>query len=348
MDSQLPSGIRREVPYHEVVGGRIDTILAMCEDRRDTFGTDPASGAGMSLSGKAELPSGVRTPLPVDMGSGCWDWYRISNDLILSVTDARYRTDASVNTSLDDVVKIRFLMEGAIDLNFGGRRGEVGPSVLFSCHPAATIDFYRFRPSCRQRMVVLHCRRPFFDALLHRADDRVPAGAGARFVDGVTLPLVPELVTHMAPLLHSRSNGTLDPLYKSAKSIELLCATLEYAIDAHSDPRDRRQNDRLIVERTCALLLDNLMSPPNLDEIAAAVGTSRTRLTSCFRQATGLSVADYVHEHRMKLATSMLTHSHLPISEVAYRVGYDHPANFTAAFVRRFGVTPRNYRRGKD
>ena len=165
MDSQLPSGIRREVPYHEVVGGRIDTILAMCEDRRDTFGTDPASGAGMSLSGKAELPSGVRTPLPVDMGSGCWDWYRISNDLILSVTDARYRTDASVNTSLDDVVKIRFLMEGAIDLNFGGRRGEVGPSVLFSCHPAATIDFYRFfRPSCRQRMVVLHCRRPFFDA----------------------------------------------------------------------------------------------------------------------------------------------------------------------------------------
>ena len=31
-------------------------------------------------------------------------------------------------------------------------------------------------------------------------------------------------------------------------------------------------------------------------------------------------------KHRMKLATSMLTHSHLPISEVAYRVGYDHPA----------------------
>jgi AraC-like DNA-binding protein len=33
------------------------------------------------------------------------------------------------------------------------------------------------------------------------------------------------------------------------------------------------------------------------------------------------------------------------VSQVAYRIGYSHPANFSAAFKRHFGLTPRDVRR---
>lgn len=53
---------------------------------------------------------------------------------------------------------------------------------------------------------------------------------------------------------------------------------------------------------------------------------------------------DTLDSTRMKLATGYIEQSHLAITEIAYLLGFSDASNFTRAFRRWFGVSPREYR----
>jgi AraC family transcriptional regulator len=80
--------------------------------------------------------------------------------------------------------------------------------------------------------------------------------------------------------------------------------------------------------------------------IAHAVGLSRNHLMRRFKTATGTTLHAYVEEMRTARAKALLAADALPIKEIAYRVGFNGPSSFSAAFVRKTGVTPQDYRRG--
>ena len=44
-------------------------------------------------------------------------------------------------------------------------------------------------------------------------------------------------------------------------------------------------------------------------------------------------------------AAELLTDTALPVIEIASRVGYENQSKFSAVFRKRFGVSPREYRR---
>ncbi len=57
------------------------------------------------------------------------------------------------------------------------------------------------------------------------------------------------------------------------------------------------------------------------------------------------SVKKIVDETRHQLSTAYLDQSHLSIKEVAYSLGFNDPSNFSRAFRRWEGMTPKEYRR---
>lgn len=61
----------------------------------------------------------------------------------------------------------------------------------------------------------------------------------------------------------------------------------------------------------------------------------------------GTSVARYVMKRRLDRAHHDLTDprlAHLPIADVAARLGFKRPSHFTHVFKTRFGVNPREHR----
>lgn len=56
----------------------------------------------------------------------------------------------------------------------------------------------------------------------------------------------------------------------------------------------------------------------------------------------------YIQRIRIETAARLLRYSNLPISEVAYRVGYDAPNSLTKSFKQLYGITPAGYRNNKD
>ena len=79
--------------------------------------------------------------------------------------------------------------------------------------------------------------------------------------------------------------------------------------------------------------------------IARAVGLSRNHLMRQFKMVTGSTLHAYVEEMRTARAKALLAADALPIKEISFRVGFNSPSSFTAAFTRRTGVTPLDDRR---
>jgi AraC-like DNA-binding protein len=80
---------------------------------------------------------------------------------------------------------------------------------------------------------------------------------------------------------------------------------------------------------------------------AAARLHRSTRTIERNLRAAGTTFRELVDEHRRARAASLLADPAVPLAQVGERVGYDDAANFGRACRRWFGVSPREYRRGR-
>lgn len=87
-------------------------------------------------------------------------------------------------------------------------------------------------------------------------------------------------------------------------------------------------------------MLDEL----TLNEIARRAGCNGTTLQREFRAAVGVSIDQYRRECRLLRAAAALRHQDASVARAAEIAGYGSQANFSTAFRRHFGVTPKRYR----
>ncbi len=80
-------------------------------------------------------------------------------------------------------------------------------------------------------------------------------------------------------------------------------------------------------------------------DLAASVNLGASRLTHLIRVHAQTSIRDLLRRRRMAEAARLLATTHGRISEICYYVGFTDVCNFTHAFRREFGLSPRAYRR---
>ena len=93
------------------------------------------------------------------------------------------------------------------------------------------------------------------------------------------------------------------------------------------------------------ILMENMISPPPLMELAAQAGLSVTTLTRGFRKIYGASVFEFLRNERLEKAKMLLESGAANVTEAAYAVGFSSPAHLTRMFFRRFGISPSALRR---
>jgi DNA-binding response OmpR family regulator len=106
------------------------------------------------------------------------------------------------------------------------------------------------------------------------------------------------------------------------------------------------KRDRRMFTQAVAVLNRRLTEPPSGSELAHAVGTNQQRLTRIFREQVGMSAYEYLQQLRLERGRGLLHDTDLQVQLIADRVGYRHAGDFTRAFRRHFGITPRQYRLG--
>lgn len=89
--------------------------------------------------------------------------------------------------------------------------------------------------------------------------------------------------------------------------------------------------------------LQDMQEIPTLDELATLCRLSVRQLTRGFRASRGCSIGDYVANHRIDRAKSLLACDR-SIKAVAYALGFTSPSGFCFAFRRATGMTPSEFR----
>ncbi len=79
--------------------------------------------------------------------------------------------------------------------------------------------------------------------------------------------------------------------------------------------------------------------------LAGAIGTSRANLARRFSALVGEPVMTYLTRWRMTLAADLIAQPDSTVAAVSSQVGYASPFGFSAAFKRRYGVSPTEHRR---
>lgn len=64
-----------------------------------------------------------------------------------------------------------------------------------------------------------------------------------------------------------------------------------------------------------------------------------------FKASTGLTIHAYVEQVRLAKAKALLSDTDIQLKEIAFRLGFSNAANFSAAFRKSAGESPREFRR---
>lgn len=83
---------------------------------------------------------------------------------------------------------------------------------------------------------------------------------------------------------------------------------------------------------------------PTIGTLARLLGMSPRRLTTLFRDTTGLTVRAWVEMKRMEQARRLLVETDQPLKMIAYDLGFANQGVFSTAFRRVAGLAPSAYR----
>jgi AraC-like DNA-binding protein len=104
-------------------------------------------------------------------------------------------------------------------------------------------------------------------------------------------------------------------------------------------PRDRAR-----ILSTIRYIETAYAEPCSLDQLAQSVKLSRYHFLRTFMAVTGQSPNQYVINTRLRVAADFLLTTSEPVSEIAFKVGFNDLSYFHARFRTVFGCSPRRFR----
>ncbi len=114
--------------------------------------------------------------------------------------------------------------------------------------------------------------------------------------------------------------------------------------DQQQTPAQRVANSRLLQEAR-DILYAEYKNPPSITTLCKRIGTNPFKLKQLFREHLNTTPYGFLMDIRMQHAAKLLKNREMPINLIAEAVGYQHPGNFSAAFSRYFGSSPKTLKK---
>lgn len=232
-------------------------------------------------------------------------------------------------------IQILWILEGTLGLEMADQKIESAAGTCYRL-PAGLVHRVVQRPD--------HPRVVFLDMRLWQ-DEHSPL---ARFLDALGSQIVFRAAVEplRAGAAELRGALALAGIRRTARVQAVVWQMLEAMIagsveagpagGADTDPRLR------IVE---SVMREHVGQPPEVEQLAAAAGLSRSQLTRLFKACRGVGPAERFRQIRVDKGRELLATSTLSIKEVAHVCGFVCPNHFCRVFLRLAGLTPGDYRR---
>jgi AraC-like DNA-binding protein len=298
---------------------------------------------------------GFRHDYDLNVAKGGWEFYKLGQGLCLAITDMVPALPIPRRHSSADFLVLTAMVDGRIQIARDGSFGASGDMENGFCtiyglsagDELATL----YEPGRHLRWVSVFIDRLAFSAATGIDAGELPSDMGQFLVDGGRLPhrnvpLSPAASLAVHQLMERPFENGFRRAFLTAKALELACHTLfSLAQSDQGETANFSTADYRKLHAAMRMIRSNLQQPPNVQQLADAVGLSRHRLQLGFRVVYGDTAGRIRDKVRMDLALDLVRDSPMSMIEIALETGYEHAASFTRAFKAAFGVSPQTMRR---
>lgn len=159
------------------------------------------------------------------------------------------------------------------------------------------------------------------------------------------LPIDAAMFQSVNSILQGEENPELKHLYLYARVLDLLRLQQLSFVRTHSPQQIHVKNEydkeRILFARD--YLLTHLDAPPSLLQLAAIAGINEFKLKRGFKELFNHTVFGYLAEVRLEMARRALLQKQKNVTQIAFELGYASLQHFSAAFKKKFGVSPREF-----
>lgn len=127
--------------------------------------------------------------------------------------------------------------------------------------------------------------------------------------------------------------------------LECMAMISRYLPQKEKEPEENKAN--FLIGAAISFMVRHYAEKITLDRLAKQVNMSTRNFCRHFRNATGSSPMEYLNHIRLTHALLMVQDSRVSIEEIAGLCGYCDNSHLYRQFRAAYGVSPREYRRGK-
>ncbi|MGZ8152623.1 MAG: helix-turn-helix transcriptional regulator [Methylovulum sp.] len=155
-------------------------------------------------------------------------------------------------------------------------------------------------------------------------------------------PISPQGVIAARQLLTANVPETLRRVFIHAQTLSLLTAELSPFFEEKEQSTEKfNQKDKAIADLARDILVQEFKNPPSIPALSKRVGTNQFKLKQLFHHFFNTTPYGLLLEIRMNNAYQLLVSTCCQVSAAADFVGYQHASNFSSAFIKYFGVSPK-------
>lgn len=133
--------------------------------------------------------------------------------------------------------------------------------------------------------------------------------------------------------------------------VEKLCALRDAALRANPSliyAETQADSDGEIVRSIKQYIDEHYAEDLSQEDVAQRFFINKFQLSRMFKQEFGVNYQDYLIGARVKAAARLLLGTDLKLYEIAERTGFGEPSYLSNVFKKYYGVSPREYRGGKE
>ena len=107
---------------------------------------------------------------------------------------------------------------------------------------------------------------------------------------------------------------------------------------------ENRQKNEL-VERTKNYIFQNLHSEIIIGEVGKEIGVNSSYLSDLFHKVEGITIQQFIHREKVRLAENMLRYSEYDVKDIANYLSFCSQSYFGSVFKDQTGMSPAKYRK---
>ncbi|RSX53584.1 L-rhamnose operon regulatory protein rhaS [Bifidobacterium goeldii] len=236
-------------------------------------------------------------------------------------------------TSFDSFL-LMYIRRGAFDVvtDEGAQRATKGDFVLLDCY-----KHHSYSTNIDSEVLWMHFdglqARPYFE-LIHSKLGTVISLKEANYA-----------VTRLTGIFETFHAGSRISEPRMSKYITDILT--EFAMTA-TESNTSAQRQPHAIEDVLTYIANHLADPLPIEELAARAYMSEYHFIRVFKRETGYTPHAYIVDARMHAAKYMLINSDIPLKQLCEECGFADTSAFCAAFKRRNGVSPIEFRKRSE